>query len=129
MPDTDSDSSVIAVISDSDSWVRRASRCRRRPTRTCTATKIGMRISDTIVSCQDSRIIETSAAATVTTLDRMLVAVLVSTVRTPLTSLASRDWIAPVFVAVKNASSIFWRWANRLPRRSAIAELPTRLVR
>jgi hypothetical protein len=33
--------------------------------------------------------------------------------------------MAPVLVAVKNASSIFCRWANSSLRRSAIAELPT----
>lgn len=106
MPDTPSDSSVIAVISASDSWVRLASRWRRRPTRICTATKIGIRINVMIVSCHDRMIIETKAAATVTTFERIVVAALVRTLRTPATSLANRDWIAPVRVEVKNASSM-----------------------
>jgi hypothetical protein len=80
----------------------RAKRWRRRPTRICTKMKIGIRISVMMVSCQDRMIIETRAALTVTTLDRIDVAVLVSTVRTPLTSLASRDWMAPVLVAVNH---------------------------
>ena len=77
-----------------------------------------------MVSCQDKITIETNAAVTVTVFRRIDVAVSVSTVRTPATSLARRDWIAPVLVAVKNASSIFCRCANRSPLRSAIAELP-----
>ncbi len=77
-----------------------------------------------IVSCHDRITIDTKAAVTVTVFCRIEVAVSVSTVRTPATSLARRDWMAPVLVAVKNASSIFCRWANRSPRRSAIAELP-----
>ena len=39
-----------------------------------------------------------------TTLARMLEAVVVTTVWTPPTSLASRDWISPVLVPVKKAS-------------------------
>ena len=68
---------------------------------------------------------EMRAAVTVTDVDKMEVAVSVRTVRTAATSLASRDWMCPVFVAVKNASSIVCRCANRRIRRSAMAELPT----
>ena len=129
MPDTDRDSSVMAVISDSDSWVRRAMRCRRRPTRTCTIRNTGIKIRVRIVSCQDSTTMAMNAAITVTEFCRIVVAVSVSTVRTPLTSLASRDWMVPVLVPVKKASSIRCRWANRSLRRSAMAALPIRLVR
>jgi len=68
-------------------------------------------------------------AATVTTLDRMLDAVDVRTERTPPTSLARRDWIEPVLVDVKKASSIFSRWAKSRSRRSAIDRFPTLVVR
>jgi len=44
------------------------------------------------------------AAPKVTTLARMVEAVLVTTDSTPPTSLASRDWISPVLVLVKKAS-------------------------
>ena len=109
MPDTPSDSSVMAVSSASDCCVRFASRWRRLPTRTCTTTKIGITISEMMVSCQLSSTMEMNAAMTVTTFCRMVVAVEVSTLRTPATSLASRDWMSPVRVEVKNASSIFCR--------------------
>ncbi len=119
----------MAVISLSDSCVRRCSRLRRRPTRTWITTKTGMSTSVMIVSCQLSSSIDTSAAATVTTFCRIVVAVEVSTLRTPETSFASRDWMSPVRVEVKNASSIFSRCSNSATRRSAIAPLPTRVVR
>ena len=123
MPETLSASSVMAVISESDSCVA-ASRCRRLPTCSWIQTNNGITIRVSRVSCQDRMTIEMNAAVTVTLFCRIEVAVSVSTVRTPATSLASRDWIAPVLVAVKNASSIFCRCANRSLRRSAIAELP-----
>ena len=81
-----------------------------------------------IVSCQLSSTMAMNAEMTVTEFCTIVVAVSVRTVRTALTSLASRDWIAPVLVAVKKASSIFCRCAKRSLRRSAIAELPIVLV-
>ena len=74
-PDTESDSSVIAVMSDNDSWVCPASRRRTRPTRTCSTTKIGIRATATSVSCHDSSSIAMSDATTVTVLDRIELAV------------------------------------------------------
>ena len=53
----------------------------------------------------------TRLLATVTTLARMEDAVLVTTVCTPPTSLASRDWISPVRVAVKKDNGMDCRWA------------------
>ena len=85
----------------------------------------GIRTRVSTVSCHDSSTMAMKAAVTVTEFCRMDVAVSVSTVRTPATSLASLDWMAPVLVAVKNASSIFCRCANSSLRRSAMAELPT----
>ena len=74
---------------------------------------------------QSIRIIATSAEITVTTLPRMLVTVFVSTPDTPPTSFCRRDWITPVFVRVKNPSSIACRWSNRRTRRSPVTALPT----
>ena len=48
----------------------------------------------------------TRLLTTVTTLERIDDAVLVTTVCTPPTSLASRDWISPVRVPVKNDNGI-----------------------
>ncbi len=70
-------------------------------------------------------IIATSDAITVTTLPRMLVTVFVSTPETPPTSFCRRDWMTPVFVRVKNPSSIAWRCSKSLTRRSPVTRLPT----
>ena len=81
------------------------------------------------VSRQSMRIIAISEATTVTRLPRMLVTVFVSTPETPPTSFCSRDWITPVLVRVKNASSIAWRCSKSLTRRSPVTLLPTVAVR
>ena len=128
-PETPSDSSVMAVISERFSWVRFCSCLRRAPTLSWITMKTGMMIRLMIVSCQLSSTIDTKAAITVTTFCRIEDAVEVRTLRTPETSLASRDWMSPVLVEVKKASSIFSRCSNRATRSSAIAALPTRLVR
>ena len=70
-----------------------------------------------------------SDATTVTVLDRIELAVSDKTDCTPPTSLASRDWIAPVRVAVKNARSMRCRCSKSRPRRSAITRLPSNVVR
>jgi hypothetical protein len=77
------------------------------------------------VSRQSMRIMATSDAMTVTTLPRMLVTVFVSTPETPPTSFCSRDWITPVFVRVKNPSSIACRCSKSRTRRSPVTLLPT----
>jgi hypothetical protein len=82
----------------------------------------------TSVSCQDNTTIATSAASTVTTLLKMELAVSLSTDCTPPTSLASRDWIAPMRVAVKNDRSSRCRCSNSRPRRYAITRLPSSVV-
>ena len=59
----------------------------------------------------------------------MLEAVSVTIDCTPPTSLASRDWISPVRVAVKNRSDMFWRWLYRPLRKSCMTRCPIRLAR
>ena len=63
------------------------------------------------------------------TLDVIEDAVSVTTACTPPTSFASRDWISPVRVAVKNRSGIRWRCEYRAFRRSCITLWPMRLLR
>ena len=53
----------------------------------------------------------TTVDTKMTTLARMLEAVVVTTDWTPPTSLASRDWISPVLVLVKKASGSVCRCA------------------
>ncbi|MEY9853425.1 hypothetical protein ABH923_003103 [Leifsonia sp. EB41] len=129
MPDTLSVSCVIAVMSDSDSWVRVAIRARTWPTRRWAITRMGIRMTATMVSCQLSSSIATSAAITVTVLPRMLDMVLVSTLATPPTSFCSRDWMMPVLVLVKKLSSIDCRCENSRTRSAPITLLPTDEVR
>ena len=56
-------------------------------------------------------------------------AVSVTTAWTPPTSLASRLWISPVRVSVKNRSGIRWRWAYSASRRSCMTFWPMTLLR
>ena len=63
------------------------------------------------MSCQSSRNIASIVEMAMATLDVIEAAVSVTTACTPPTSLASRLWISPVRVAVKNRSGICWRWA------------------
>ena len=63
----------------------------------------------TTVSCQLSTSMLTNAAITVTVLPMTLEMVLLRTPATPPTSFWSRDWMTPVLVRVKNASSIACR--------------------
>ncbi len=129
MPLTLSASCVIALMSLSDSCVFVAMRARTWPTRRCANTSTGSRMIATIVICQLRMIIETSAAITVTVLPMTLEMVLLSTPATPPTSFCSRDWMTPVFVLVKNASSMRCRCVNSRMRRAPMTELPTVAVR
>ncbi len=72
--------------------------------------KIGSTATDSTVSCQLRKAIPAKVAAVRVRLATVVVAVLVTTESTPPTSLASRDWISPVLVAVKKRSGRFWRW-------------------
>ena len=67
--------------------------------------------SDRIVSCQLSSAIATTVLIVTATFDVIDAAVSVTTDWTPPTSFASRLWISPVRVAVKNRSGRLWRWA------------------
>ncbi|REH17959.1 hypothetical protein BCF44_14039 [Kutzneria buriramensis] len=93
----------------SDSWVERATRRRRSPTSLVSQKNTGTVTSATTVSCQLSTIMATTVDTKMTTLARMLDAVVVTTDWTPPTSLASLDWISPVLVPVKKASGSCWR--------------------
>jgi hypothetical protein len=73
--------------------------------------KAGTVMTATMVSCQLMMIMATMLETNVTTLARMVEAVVVTTVWTPPTSLASRDWISPVLVPVKKASESVCRCA------------------
>ena len=68
-------------------------------------------MSATMVSCQLRMIMATTVEVKMTTLARMVEAVVVTTDWTPPTSLASRDWISPVLVLVKKASESVCRCA------------------
>ena len=103
-PDTDSVSSLMALIAASDSCVDRDTWRRRSPTVLVSQKKAGTVMTATMVSCQLRMIIATMVETKMTTLARMLEAVVVTTVWMPPTSLASRDWISPVLVPVKKAS-------------------------
>ena len=106
IPETDSVSSVIAVRSASVCCVLVATSRRARPTFTVSHMKNGVMKSDSAVSCHERISIAMSVLAMMTMLDRMLDAVSVTTVCTPPTSLARRDWISPVRVVVKNRSGM-----------------------
>ena len=88
----------------------------------------GINASDRRVSCTDRINIAISVLMIVTTLASTLEAVSVTTFWTPPTSLASRDWISPVRVVVKNRRGMNCRWAYRELRRSCITRRPTRLA-
>ncbi len=110
-PDTDSVSSLSALIAASDSWVARDTCRRRSPTTLVSQKNSGTVMVETMVSCQLMMIMATMLETKVTTLARMVEAVVVTTDSTPPTSLASRDWISPVLVLVKKASESVSRWA------------------
>ncbi len=113
MPETESVSCVIALISAIDSWVTAATARRCFPTRAVKKTNTGVIASDRTVSCHDRINIAISVLMMITTFDRMLDAVSVTTLWTPPTSFWSRDWISPVRVLVKNRSGMCWRCSYR----------------
>jgi hypothetical protein len=127
-PDTDRVSSVIALIDASASCVERDTRRRRWPTARVSQKKAGTVNTDTMVSCQLMITMATIDDTNVTTLARMVEAVVVTTDCTPPTSLASRDWISPVLVLVKKASDSVSRWEYSRSRRSRMTCCPTRVV-
>jgi hypothetical protein len=88
-----------------------------------------MSTSATIVSCQFSRIMATTAAMSVTVLPRIDEIVFVSTLATPPTSFCRRDWMTPVLFLVKKLSSMASRWVKSRTRNAPITLLPTLAVR
>ena len=90
-PDTDRVSSDRALIAASDSWVERATWRRRSPTILVSQKNTGTVMTATMVSCQLRMIMATMVDTKMTTLARILEAVVVTTDWTPPTSLASRD--------------------------------------
>ena len=129
MPETDSVSSVTAVISARRFWVSPLTSRRTLPTRKVRYMKNGVMPSESSVSCQLSRSIAMIVLMVIATLDVIDAAVSVTTDCTPPTSFASRLWISPVRVAVKNRSGRRWRWAYSALRRSCMTLWPMRLLR
>ena len=111
IPETDSVSSVTALISASRCWVSLLTSRRTLPTRNVRYMKNGVIPSDNRVSCQLSRNIASTVEIVTARLDVIDAAVSVTTAWTPPTSFASRLWISPVRVAVKNRRGSDWRWA------------------
>jgi len=129
MPLTLNASCVMAVMSLRDSCVLVAMRARTCPTRRWATTSSGSRITVTTVICQLRTSMDTKAAMTVTVLPRTLEMVLLSTFATPPTSFCNRDWMTPVLVRVKNASSMRCRCPKRRMRNAPMTLLPTVAVR
>ena len=63
----------------------------------------------TMVNCQESTDMAIRVLIRMTTLERMVLTVLVTTTRMPATSFATRLCISPVFWEVKNPSDNDWR--------------------
>jgi hypothetical protein len=103
---TDRDSSSSDVITDSCFCRSMLIWRRSLPTRRLIHTKPGSVSSDTIVSCQSSKIIATRLPATVVTEPTTVVATLVTVWLMPPMSLTIRDCTSPVRVRVKNASDM-----------------------
>src|SRR6201994_1644694 len=127
-PDTDRVSSLMALMAASDSWVARDTWRRRSPTALVSQKNAGTVMTATMVSGQLMMTMATMLETKVTTLARIDEAVLVTTVCTPPTSLASRDWISPVLVLVKKESGRVSRCVYSRLRRSRMTSWPTRVV-
>ena len=109
MPDTLSVSSVVAVSSASDFCVSVETSRRTLPTRNVRYRKNGISPSDSSASCQFSRNIAIIVLMAIARLLVIELAVSVTTDCTPPTSFASRLWISPVLVSVKNRSGMLCR--------------------
>ena len=109
MPETERVSSVTADISASDSWVLPRTSRLTLPTRNVRYMKNGSSLSDSTVSRQSSSHITMIVLIAIARLLVTEAAVSVTTDWMPPTSLASRLWISPVFVSVKNRNGIDWR--------------------
>ncbi len=111
IPETDRVSSVTADISASDFWVSPRTSRLTFPTRNVRYMKNGRRARLRNVSRQSMISIAITVLTAIAMFDVSDAAVSVTTDWMPPTSFASRLWISPVLVSVKNRSGIFWRWA------------------
>ena len=119
----------MAVNSAVDRWASAAMARRFLPTKRLMAKKNGADATATMVNSHDRTIIAITVLMRMTQLDSTSETVLVTTRCTPPTSSATRDWISPVRVSVKNPRDRPCRWRYRVSRRSRITRWPTRLVR
>src|SRR2546430_16731321 len=87
---------LMALIAASASCVDRDTRRRRSPTALVSQKKAGTVMTATMVSCQLRMIIAPMVETKMTTLARIVEAVLVTTGWTPPTSWATRDWSSRV---------------------------------
>ena len=101
IPETDKVSWVMAVISALDSWAFAVTARRRWPTNRVSRANTGTVPMATTVSCHERMDMATRVLRKMTPFARTLETLLVTTVWTPPTSLATRDWISPVRVSVK----------------------------
>ena len=128
MPLTLSVSSVMAVTSARLFWVSVLMPRRILPTRWVSHRKNGSTASEMSVSCQLSQAIATRVTPAVMRLLNTELAVSVTTLWTPPTSLDRRLWISPVRVSVKKRRGICWRCEYSALRRSCITLWPTTLL-
>ncbi len=110
MPLTLSVSSVAADRSARVFWVSVLTARRTLPTRKVRYMKNGVS-RGRAASAASRGCIATMVLTATATLLVMLAAVSVTTAWIPPTSFASRLWISPVRVSVKNRSGMRWRWA------------------
>ena len=129
MPETDSVSSVAAVISASARWVSPLMSRLIRPTRYVSHMKNGSITSESRASGQLRMNMATTVEIAMARLLVTELAVSVTTACTPPTSFASRLWISPVRVSVKNRSGIRCRCVYSAPRRSCMTFWPMTLFK
>ena len=111
IPETDSVSSVTALISARRFCVSPLTSRRTFPTRNVRYRKNGSIPRLMSVRRQSMNTIATIVDSATATLEVIEDAVSVTTACTPPTSLDSLDWISPVRVAVKKRSGMRWMWA------------------
>ena len=110
MPDTDSVSWVMTVISAVASWALAVMARRLAPTNRVSTKKTGTVATATSVSCHDSTSMAISVLRRMTELEMVSDTVDVTTVCTPATSLDTLDCTSPVRVLLKNRIDMPCRW-------------------
>ena len=96
----------MAVRSARVFWVLVATARLALPTFTVSHMKTGVIPKERRVSCHERIAIAITELTMMTTFDKIVAAVSVTTDWTPPTSLARRDWISPVRVVVKKRSGM-----------------------